>query len=81
MTITFVLIYVVSFIVLFFLSIKTITEMEAKALADTINAIDQKSNEELRATAENAKAYLLKNKTWEINAQKVYEFLKNEFEK
>ena len=52
-----------------------------QGLAESINAIDKKSNEELHATAENAKAYLLKNKTWEINAQKVYEFLKNEFEK
>ena len=56
------------------------TEDSPEKLAETINDIAQKTDEELCAIGENAKAYLLKNKTWEVNAKKVYDFLQKTFE-
>lgn len=44
-------------------------------LANSIDKIDKISNDELKSIAVNAKKYLLKNKTWNNNAEKVHDFL------
>ncbi len=49
---------------------------DPQTLANMIDLLDDKSNDELKNTAERAKNYLLKNKTWEHNAKNVYDFLK-----
>ena len=49
---------------------------DAESLAAKINEIDRETDENLRLIAKNAKAYLLKNKTWAINTEKIYCFLK-----
>ena len=47
-----------------------------ETLAQKIDEINACSSDRLQAVADNAREYLLQNKTWKINAQKVHEFLK-----
>jgi glycosyltransferase involved in cell wall biosynthesis len=44
-------------------------------IAECINKINKESPEDLLKRAERARDYLLKNKTWEINAKKIHEFI------
>ena len=46
-----------------------------EALAKKIDEIDALTNDRLQEVADNARNYLLKNKTWKLNAQKVHDFL------
>ena len=54
-------------------------DCSAEGLAATINEIDKQGNEEINLMAQEARNYLLKNKTWEMNADAVYRFLKRHF--
>lgn len=56
------------------------TEDTPEKLAKTIDYIDERTSEELLQISEKAKQYLLNNKTWEMNANRVYNFLKESFE-
>ena len=49
-------------------------------IARCVNRINEESSEMLLNRAKAAKQYLLKNKTWEINAKKIYEFMIESFE-
>jgi len=49
-------------------------------IARCVNKINEESSEMLLNRAKAAKQYLLKNKTWEINAKKIYEFMIESFE-
>jgi glycosyltransferase involved in cell wall biosynthesis len=48
-------------------------------IAECINKINKESPEQLLNRAERARDYLLKNKTWEINAKKIHEFISESF--
>ena len=48
-------------------------------IAKCVNKINAVSAEELLTRSIAAKQYLLKNKTWEINAKKIYEFIIDSF--
>lgn len=46
-----------------------------ETLAQKIDEINECSSDRLQAVADNAREYLLQNKTWKINAEKVHEFI------
>lgn len=48
---------------------------EPKTLADCINRIDMMTTDELDAMAQAARRFVLKNKTWDIQIKKIYDFL------
>jgi glycosyltransferase involved in cell wall biosynthesis len=50
-----------------------------KDIAECINKINKETNDTLLKRAKLAKEYLLKNKTWEINAKKIHEFMLETF--
>ena len=52
---------------------------DAELLAAKINQIDRETDEKLCSVAENARSYLLQNKTWAINAKVLYRFLNEMF--
>ena len=52
-----------------------IDDSSPETLANKINEIDLLSNNDLEAVADSARKYLLNNKTWKMNAQKVHDYL------
>ena len=48
-------------------------------IAECVNRINKESAEALLERAKSAKQYLLKNKTWEINAKKIHDFMIESF--
>ena len=54
-------------------------DCSVEGLAEKINQIDKLDNEHLTLMATEARQYLLKNKTWDINANNINEFLKRSF--
>ncbi len=53
----------------------------AEAIAECIGKINEKNGEQLQRMANDAKEYLLKHKTWELNVDRIHDFMIEVFEK
>ena len=57
-----------------------VDDCSPQGLADKINQIDLIDEDRLLGIANDAREYLIKNKTWKINAERISEFFKRSFE-
>lgn len=51
----------------------------AQDIAECVHRINERTDQQLLDMASDAREYLLKNKTWEINAQRIHDFLLESF--